>query len=269
MASSERSERPAAPCRQAEQWPKANDQPGRAVTNLKTGADSMYTGFAEIYDKLMTDVPYTAWADFIKNTLGERNLILELACGTGEMTKRLIEKYDIIATDASADMLACAAEKLSGTLLLHQPMEELDLYGTVDAAICTCDGMNYILEGLEDVFKRVNIFLNPGGVFIFDMLTEYKYLNVLGSNVFTDEAEGVDYVWENSFDGTFNTYTIEFRKHGHPPFIETHTQRAYPTTDVLHMLLAAGFDAVSLRHGYSTEPIKPETERAVFIAWKT
>ncbi|MCL2216174.1 MAG: class I SAM-dependent methyltransferase [Defluviitaleaceae bacterium] len=240
-----------------------------------------------MYDALMSDAPYDIWAAYIDGLLGEwfneressdAPLVLDLACGTGNITLRLAKLgYDLIGVDASEDMLAEAQRKsyeqslATNILFLAQDMRELDLYGTVDAVVCVCDGMNYILNDrdLAEVFRRVRLFLNPGGVFIFDMNTEYKFKEVLKDNIFEARAEsGEAYVWENRYDPqtNINEYHMTFTMAEGEAFSELHRQRAYPPANVRDKLLDAGFSAVAIRDGYSGESLKVESSRVVFIA---
>ena len=145
-----------------------------------------YTGFAAVYDTFMDNVPYEEWCGYIKSLLMEQGvkegLVLDLGCGTGSLAELLSAAgYDMIGVDASEEMLELAYEKkaVSGSDILYlcQDMRELELYGTVEAVISVCDCMNYILEyeDLVQVFRLVNNYLDPGGVFIFDLNTKYKY----------------------------------------------------------------------------------------------
>ena len=246
-----------------------------------------YQGFASMYDALMTGTPYEDWAAYIDKTLlaqfserkREEILVLDLACGTGNITLRLAEMgYDLIGADASEDMLAEANRKAYDAdkriLFLRQDMRELNLYGTVDATVCVCDGLNYILsqDDLLTIFKRVKLFLNPGGIFIFDMNTEYKFKEMFGGQIFEGQGEGGEaYEWENFFD--INTGINEYRmtfysleSGGAEAFEELHRQRAYPHADICNALLDAGFASVSMHDSYSNEPIKAESAKVVFIA---
>ena len=241
----------------------------------------MYGGFAKMYDGLMTDAPYELWAAYIDGLLSEwfKNsspLVLDLACGTGNITLRLAEKgYDLIGVDSSEDMLAEAQRKAyeegHKILFLAQDMRELDLYGTIDAAVCVCDGMNYILKtaDLLEVFRRVRLFLNPGGVFIFDMNTEYKFNEVLKNSTFEDKSADGSYVWQNNYnpETKINEYHMFFYSPDEDePFTELHKQRAYPPADIINLLMEAGFSAVSTRNSYSADPIQADSTRIVFIA---
>ena len=142
-----------------------------------------YTSFAQVYDMFMDNVDYPAWSKYLIQLLKEYQvedgLVLDLGCGTGNMTELLAkEGYDMIGVDNSEDMLEIAMDKRSRSgldiLYLLQDMREFELYGTVKAAVSICDSMNYILEkeDLVQVFKLVNNYLDPSGIFIFDMNTE-------------------------------------------------------------------------------------------------
>ena len=150
-----------------------------------------YTSFAEVYDQFMDNVPYEAWADFLQEILQKEGirdgLVLDLGCGTGSMTEALAARgYDMIGVDNSEEMLEIAMEKRVETghdiLYLQQDMQAFELYGTVRAVISVCDCVNYLTdpEELEEVFRLVNNYLDPEGIFIFDFNTQYKYRELLG-----------------------------------------------------------------------------------------
>jgi ubiquinone/menaquinone biosynthesis C-methylase UbiE len=245
-----------------------------------------YIGFARVYDELMSNIPYEKWGSYINNELRKRlahvkePLVVDLACGTGTMTLLLANMgFDMIGVDLSIDMLAKARQKADeakrNILFLAQDMRKLDLFGTVDAVVSVCDGINYILqpEELNAVFKGVKTFLNPGGVFIFDMNTEFKFKELLGSRIFEAKAEsGAAYEWENFYDEStkINEYRVLFFKHENAgesdSFEEIHKQRAYSTEDVKRRLKVAGFINVTVRHFYSHEPPRYDSPRLTYIA---
>ncbi|MCL1882770.1 MAG: class I SAM-dependent methyltransferase [Defluviitaleaceae bacterium] len=244
---------------------------------------SCYEGFASMYDALMADAPYEVWAAYIDGALGEwfggsrQILVLDLACGTANLTLRLAEKgYDLIGVDSSEEMLAEASRKAyeqsKKILFLAQDMRELNLYGTVDAAISVCDGMNYILttEELLTVFKRVRLFLNSGGIFIFDMNTEYKFKELLNNQIFEGTGENDEaYEWQNNYNAQtkINEYRVTFYSlKGGTPFDEIHQQRAYPPTQICKLLREAGFLSVTMRDDYTNNPVTDESARVVYIA---
>ncbi|MCL1863780.1 MAG: class I SAM-dependent methyltransferase [Defluviitaleaceae bacterium] len=239
----------------------------------------MYQGFASLYDALMHDAPYDEWVAYIDGMLGrprEEIIVLDLACGTGNVTLRLAEiGYDLIGVDSSEDMLAEANRKAyeagAKILFLAQDMRELNLYGTVDAAICVCDGFNYVLEekDLLEAFRRVRLFLNPDGIFIFDMNTEYKFKELFSNQVLEGSgSNGEGYEWQNKFDKKtkINEYRVTFFSENHEPFEELHRQRAYSPITITNLLMEVGFSSVKICNGYSNDPLTPESERVVYIA---
>jgi len=239
-----------------------------------------YGGFAYLYDVLMKDIPYQAWADYIgevlKQHLGEEpqnRIVVDLACGTGNITFPLAQMgYDMIGVDMSPDMLAQAQAKIINEkiLFLAQDMRALDLYGTVDAVVCACDSLNYILyeAELETVFKRIKMFLNSGGVLIFDMNTRYKYEEILGGKSFTAKTESASYVWDNDFskETGINKYHVAFTPKGSNPFEEIHYQRAYPQMLIEKLLQKAGFTMINVFDGYTNVPPGDKCPRKVYVA---
>ena len=210
-----------------------------------------YTDFAYIYDKLIGQ-DYEKWADYIEEIFAKNNLkpslVLDLGCGTGSITNILAKRgYDMIGVDISPDMLNVAREKATeeglDVLYLCQDIREFELYGTVDAIICTLDVLNYITDAddLKQVFRLVRNYLNPDGIFIFDVNTEYKLENILGNNTFITDEEGVFYSWENDYSDGLSTQYLTFfaeREDGtYERFDEVHVQRAY-SSDLLKKLLA-------------------------------
>ena len=137
----------------------------------------IYGGFASVYDEFMDNIPYDAWYEYLHGLLKEYGIsdgiVVDIACGTGEITRRLSQDgYDMIGIDISKDMLNIARQKCDpDVLLLCQDMRQMDLYGTAKAMVCLCDGMNYLCrkEDLLQALQRVRLFMDHGGIFIFDM----------------------------------------------------------------------------------------------------
>ncbi|MDR2751253.1 MAG: class I SAM-dependent methyltransferase, partial [Clostridiales bacterium] len=141
-----------------------------------------YQRFARVYDLFMADTPYGSWACYIKSAWARHGvnpgLVLDLGCGTGSLSALLREMgCDMIGVDASEEMLSEAYGKTEGILLLKQDMRELDLYGTVASIVCFCDSLNYLTDDgdLLKVFKLCHNYLDPGGLFVFDVNTYKKY----------------------------------------------------------------------------------------------
>ena len=170
---------------------------------------SCYASLAGYYDRLTGDVPYERFIEFYEAEFardgGEFRLLLDLCCGTGTLTCELARRgYELIAADASVDMLMQAREKSAELrcppLFLCQDAAELDLYGTVDAAVCSLDGMNYIApEDLSEVFRRLHLFIRPGGLFIFDIRTP-DWFRALDGDIFVDEKDDLLCLWRADFD---------------------------------------------------------------------
>lgn len=244
-----------------------------------------YTSLARFYDSLTTDVPYASIADFYERIYELYGLnvrsVLDLACGTGTLTCLLARRgYDMIGTDRSEEMLAMAFEKAVAydtaaglnprPLFLCQPMEELDLYGTVDAAVCSLDGINYVKPALlNQVFHRVRLFLEPGGVFIFDVNTPEK-LKGLDGQVFLDETEDVFCVWRTEYDEKINAcvYGMDiFERNGvrWRRSREEHTEYAYEVDDMVRMLHDEGFEEIK-KFGDLKLSEPADHEQRVFIS---
>ncbi|MCU6697177.1 class I SAM-dependent DNA methyltransferase [Laedolimicola ammoniilytica] len=219
-----------------------------------------YTGFAEVYDLFMDQVPYEKWSGRIIQILsayGIRDgLVLDLGCGTGSMTELLAGAgYDMIGVDASEEMLELAYEKRAESghdiLYLLQDMREFELYGTVRAIVSVCDSLNYITEEEEllHVFRLVRNYLDPDGVFFFDMNTIYKYSEMLGETTIAENREEGSFIWENYYDPEeqLNQYdlTLYIRDEDdrYTRFEETHIQKAYALERVLELLQQAGMKA--------------------------
>ncbi len=214
-----------------------------------------YGKFAEIYDRLTLDVDYAARCDymekiFVRHNLKRPELIVDLACGTGSTCLELDGRgYDMIGIDASADMLGVAAEKSEGRsiLYLNQDICSFELYGTVDVALCLLDSVNHLTDDgdLDCLFALVKNYLNPKGLFIFDVNTLHKFQNVLGDNVYTYEDDNIFYVWENCYeDGICDMYVNFFVKdddNSYKRIEHTHAERYYSGEELSFLAEKYGF----------------------------
>lgn len=222
---------------------------------------SCYRFLAPWYDKLTGDVPYTRFADFyeaeFRRNGGEFKLLLDLCCGTGTLTDVLSRRgYEMIAVDSSVEMLMEAQSKSAGLetppLFLCQDAAALDLYGTVDAAVCSLDGMNYIPpEDLPEVFRRLRLFVRPGGLLIFDVRTP-EFLRSLDGDVFVDEQEDVLCLWRADFEEALPAiiYGMDiFSRQGRlwQRESEEHVEYAHEPAALQALLEQAGFHDVCLR----------------------
>ena len=264
-----------------------------------------YTDFASVYDTFMDETPYEEWAEFIHELIkeygisevfgrdlqgencsdkqkvlaSERNLVLDLGCGTGTLTELLYRRgYDMIGVDYSQDMLNIAMEKKaesgSDILYLCQDMRELDLYSTVGTVISACDSVNYLLEAeeVEETFRRVNNYLYPGGIFIFDFNTVYKYEQIIGDTTIAENRENCSFIWENYYheEERINEYDLTifvqeeeelFRR-----FSETHYQRGYTLDEMKALVEKAGLRFLKAIDADTHEEPDEFSERIYIIA---
>lgn len=244
-----------------------------------------YTSFARVYDTFMDNVPYKEWADYLGKILKEYGiddgLVLDLGCGTGSMTEMLASSgYDMIGVDNAEEMLEIAMEKKveSGhdILYLLQDMREFELYGTVRAVISACDSVNYITddEDLTEVFRLVNNYLDPEGLFVFDFNTEYKYREILGEQTIAEDREECSFIWDNYYDEDerINEYelTLFVRDEEQPQlyrkYQEEHFQRAYTLEQIRHMLTEAELEYVTAYDDYTKESPHDRSERICVVA---
>ncbi len=247
-----------------------------------------YTSFAEVYDKFMDNIPYEEWYVYLRGLL-ERfgcrgGLAAELGCGTGNMTELLAAGgYDMIGIDNSEEMLSIAMEKRGESgldiLYLLQDMREFELYGTVGAIVSVCDSMNYLTEyeDLVQVLRLANNYLDPGGVFIFDLNTVYKYREVMGNRTIAEDREHESFIWDNSYDEEtrINEYDLSIfmdsgMEEGGAPlyhkYEETHYQRAYTLEEVERAVEEAGMRLEAVYGAFTEEAPREDSERIYVIA---
>lgn len=266
-----------------------------------------YTDFADVYDELMDETPYELWRDRIVDAIerygiskpvknaeeiigdvviseeelleSERNLVVDLGCGTGTLTEMLYEAgYDMIGVDYSEEMLEKAMEKKNRSgaeiLYLNQDMRELELYSTVGTVVSVCDSINYLLED-EDItttFGLVHNYLYPGGLFIFDFNTDYKYREVIGDSTIAENRDDCSFIWENFYnpEDRVNEYDLTvfvqvnediFRK-----FSEVHFQKGFEEKFIRSELEKAGFEIVRIMDADTENETNEASERIFVVA---
>lgn len=243
-----------------------------------------YSAFARSYDLLMRDADYAARADYLcaaLERLGHRpGLTIDLACGTGSMTLELAARgIDVFGLDASPEMLSlarCKAEKAGKDILfLCQKMQEMDLYGSVDTAVCTLDSVNHItsLKDLREAFRRISMFLNPGGYFLFDANTLYKHRRVLADNVFVYDLPEVYCVWQSRCEPKSARVSVDLDlfekcKNGYVRSGEHFSERAYSVKTLESELAGAGLETAAVWGDMSFESPGAEEQRIVVAARK-
>lgn len=243
-----------------------------------------YTSFAEVYDTFMDNVPYEEWAEYLAELLREYDiedgLVLDLGCGTGSLTEILATKgYDMIGADGSAEMLEIAMEKKAQSghdiLYLLQDMREFELYGTVRAVVSVCDCVNYITDEkeLEQVFRLVNNYLDPDGIFIFDFNTEYKYKEILGEQTIAEDREDCSFIWDNYYyeDESMNEYELtlfikEQDSNLYRKYQEMHYQKAYTLDAMRELVEWSGLEFVTAYDAYTRKAPTETSERICVVA---
>ena len=244
-----------------------------------------YEFLAGCYDRFTADVDYPRWADYIEKHFARSALpirtVLDLACGTGSLTAELAARgYEMIGADCSEEMLSVAAEKCRGAgpvepIFLHQAMEDLDLYGTIDACVCCLDSINYVTRPrtLARAFRRVHTFLMPGGLFLFDVNTPDK-LRGLDGQVFLDEDADAYCVWRADYSPRRRicTYGMDlfFRETDRlwRREEEVHEEYAYEPAELEDMLRQAGFRQIRQYGELKLRAPKPGEGRIFFAARK-
>lgn len=244
-----------------------------------------YGIFSQFYDGLMQTVEYDTLTERICSLLTQygagRGLLLDLACGTGTVSVALSKKgYEVIGVDFSEDMLMEAQEKAmaqgENILFLCQDMCELDLYGTIDAAVCTLDGLNHLgsKEEVQTVLQKVSLFMNPNGIFIFDVNTLYKHQEILGNNTFVYDTQDVYCVWQNALseDGKAVCMDLDFFALCDDGAYERESEhleeRAYALSEWREMLHNAGFKVLNIFDGYTENMPEESTQRLLFVVRK-
>ena len=271
-----------------------------------------YTSFAYVYDTFMDNVPYGEWARHIREKLCEHGvtdgIVLDLGCGTGTMTERLAGYgYDMIGVDNSEEMLELAMEKKTESgydiLYLLQDMRGFELYGTVRAVVSVCDSVNYITEPdeLEEVFRLVNNYLDPKGIFLFDFNTVHKYRDVIGDSTIAEDRGVCSFIWDNryyekeqineydltlfiaeDFNPMENAYVSERTADSEDALLseeeggengslyrrytETHYQRGYTLAEIQELLERAGLVFIEAYHADTKETPNDTSERICVIA---
>ncbi|MDR0904362.1 MAG: class I SAM-dependent methyltransferase [Ruminococcus sp.] len=245
--------------------------------------NNSYGNFARIYDCIMTDTAdynsvFAKYFNSIKK-YGEfskdKNILLDLGCGSGNLSKRFAEAgFDVIGVDSSEDCLSIALDKAAGydIRFIKQDIRRLDLYGTVNVTVAAFDVINHLqsLSDISECFKKVYLFTEPGGIFLFDYNTVYKLSKVLANNIFNFDYDEFFCSWENSSRGnkvTMNINVFEKRGETYRRFTEQIVETAFEEAVIIKLLADCGF-AVDIVDFDTGEAVSKTTERILFAAHK-
>ncbi|NLK39783.1 MAG: class I SAM-dependent methyltransferase [Clostridiales bacterium] len=244
-----------------------------------------YAVLAEIYDILNAEIDYDLWADYIEacfNRYQKRKieLVLDLACGTGKMSTALATRgYDMIGIDISENMLSYARQRaeeegIDNLLLLCQDMRNFELYGTVDAVVCCLDGINHLTENgdLAQCLASIHNYLVPGGLFVFDVNSPYKFEKIYADNAYIFEGDNFYCGWQNYYnpksrlcDFYISVFTPD-NKGGYTRADAHQRERMYTERALKTSLTKAGFELLCLSGGYDFSPPAEVCERFYITA---
>lgn len=240
-----------------------------------------YSSFASVYDALTVNVDYKRRAEYIAGILKEQGiedgLLLDLACGTGSLSVEFSKMgYEVIATDASPDMLMEARDKAYdeelNIMFLCQRMEETDLYGTVRAIVCALDSINHLsdTDALKKTFSALKNFIDDGGIMVFDVNTLYKHQEVLGNNTFIYDEENVFCAWQNRLlkdNKTVNINLDFFRKSGdlYERYNENFNEIAFTDEEIVNAVESGGFKVVARYDDLTGEAPNEKSERIYYV----
>lgn len=244
----------------------------------------MYTDFAQIYDKLQ-DIDYYSFVEYYEKLFKHFNIrpkyILDIGCGSGSITIPLSRRgYAVTGIDISEEMLALAAEKAESEslniLFLNQDMTELELIETVDAAVCALDGVNYLTndEDLKRLFTGIAKYLNPGGIFIFDLNSEYKMKHVLDENTFVYDEDDAFCVWSSSYDSDdkicsfFLDFFIKAENGLYKRGEEYQEERAYSSAEIKSAAEEAELELAAVYDDRSLDNAHLKSERIFYVLRK-
>lgn len=242
-----------------------------------------YRFLSSYYDRFTDDVGYSQWADYFEQVFARcgfrPELILDLACGTGSLSGEMARRgYEMIGVDASNEMLMQAMNNTIDCeprpVFLHQRMENLDLYGTIQAVLCCLDSVNYVTDPavLHEAFRRVSMFLEPDGVFVFDVNTKKKF-EKMHDQCYVREDVDVYCIWQAAFDGTICTYDFDIferlgEKNRWERMEESHRERYYEPDALCALLEECGFDRIERHPELSFGQLDGSEDRIFIIARK-
>lgn len=245
-----------------------------------------YERFAYVYDYLMQDVPYDGWLEFVNKQAKAYSIqgesVLDIACGTGELSLRLVrDGYDVTGVDLSQDMLMVAQEKaleMNVKLnLFQQDMSKLDSLGEYDLITIFCDSLNYLEDekDVENTFKSVYAHLKQDGLFLFDVHSIYKMTQIFINQTFTLTDEHVSYIWDcfpgevpNSVEHELTFFVKDEETNQYERVEELHKQRTYPILTLKEWLKDAGFEVLNVSADFTEEAPADHSERIFFTCKK-
>ena len=262
-------------------YSRKKEKDGKLIKKKRKTRDQ-FTVLAEYYDRF-NGADYKLYADYVENVFkkhgsGKEELLLDLACGTGRLTEELAERgYDMIGADVSEDMLSVAMsgayEKELSILYLKQDMREFELYGTVDAVICSLDGISYLAEkeDTEKCLRLIRNYLNPGALLLFDINSDYRFKEILAKRDFFLEEEGAYLGWKSELDEKksvcyFNlTFFTENGEGGYVKSEETQCERVWEKEEICGLISACGLEVIDIYGDLNMKKTEETDEKWYFV----
>ncbi|MFN7172653.1 MAG: class I SAM-dependent DNA methyltransferase [Fimbriimonadaceae bacterium] len=238
---------------------------------------SDFEAIAPFYDELMGSIPYDAWAEYFLELCAKAGSkpksVLEIGCGTGKLAEKLISLgLAVDGVDPSAGMCKQAQINLKqhGSMVVTASAAEFELKGRYDAALSFFDSLNNILDPEEFRASIANVasHLNPGGVFIFDLNTEYAFKKKLWDQHDHSKKSRVRYDWTSEYDP--GTKLVEIHMHfwvDGEKVRALHTQRAYSRPEVENAIHAAGFKFCEVFHSDTLCPPRKTSDRLHYLCY--
>ena len=253
------------------------------MPNQNGQSPDQFTDLAPHYDELMDIVPYDAWADYVfllfQVAQHDPQKLLDCACGTGNVSFELAKSgVEITGVDIAPAMIEVARAKnlkLNGNLrFLEADLTDFDLGEKFDSATCLYDSLNYITDPqkLQNAFICIAKHLENGGIFVFDMNSDWALKTDLFTQFNRDPRKSLHYDWHAHFDAATRITTVEMRFSQTQSdgttrqFVETHRERAYELSEIELMLESAGFDLLKTYDAYTINPPHDQSERWFFVA---
>lgn len=237
-----------------------------------------YSVFAHIYDKMMDNIPYEEWKDYLLRMMylyrvSPSASIAELGCGTGTMTGLLVEEgLDVMGLDISSDMLAEARKKYPDISFLEADMRDFKLPEKKDVIVSICDSINYVLttEDLVKTFSSVRENLNEGGIFIFDLKTKFFFENALDGRTYRDRGSGFRCTWKNHFDASSNihSYLLDIKVKDGGKWVSTqevHRQRTFAAREIIEAAKLSGFEKGGAYDAFTFDKPKKRSDRIYIV----
>ncbi len=239
-----------------------------------------YGKMAQVYDRLMADAPYGQWEAYTSHMLNtyhpNANRILDLGCGTGEITRRLHDKgFSMTGVDLSEDMLTIAEQQSPSSIQwLHQDITKLEGLADYDCVISFCDVINYLTEEeqVKETISNAYEALSDSGVFLFDVHSVEHVTEDLYGQTFAEVYDDLSYIWfcdpDEQPNSVIHDLTFFVQDHNqYQRFDEQHKQRAYPVQELKQWIQEAGFTLVQIHADFETTPTE-KGERLFFVCKK-